>query len=236
MMATTHSARPGRPRAVRRDGPLADLRPPLAHRRPPSRRAEPRRGPGLPLLYRTRPLGGDAGRPGRPRPRTPRAGAGTSPSTSTGSTTPSSIPGCWRSPGRSTASPTTGSRPRTIDELYDRADREADGAGLGPRGLGPDSQLEAVFLTNDFDDPLEGWDTAKYVPCLRTDDLVLKLHEPSTDRAAPGLDGRGRAGLRDAPPGDRRAVRAVRREGGEGLRDQPAARLRPAPGRRPSGR
>src|SRR5262249_1804148 len=42
------------------------------------------------------------------------------------------------------------------------------------------SGLDAVFLTNDFDDPLEGWDTAKYVPCLRTDDLVLKLHEPRT--------------------------------------------------------
>src|SRR5262249_61126799 len=30
------------------------------------------------------------------------------------------------------------------------------------------------------DDPLEGWDTTTYVPCLRTDDLVLKLHEPRT--------------------------------------------------------
>lgn len=40
------------------------------------------------------------------------------------------------------------------------------------------SNLEAVFLTNDFDDPLDGWDTSRYVPCLRVDDLVLKLHEP----------------------------------------------------------
>jgi hypothetical protein len=37
-----------------------------------------------------------------------------------------------------------------------------------------------VFLTNDFDDPLEGWDTRAYVPCLRTDDLVFKLHERRT--------------------------------------------------------
>ena len=29
------------------------------------------------------------------------------------------------------------------------------------------SKLEAVFLTNDFDDPLEAFDTAVYVPCLR---------------------------------------------------------------------
>ncbi|MBI3466702.1 MAG: glucuronate isomerase [Planctomycetes bacterium] len=37
------------------------------------------------------------------------------------------------------------------------------------------SNLEKVFLTNDFDDPLEGWDTSRYVPCLRCDDLVFHL-------------------------------------------------------------
>src|SRR5262249_59841304 len=31
---------------------------------------------------------------------------------------------------------------------------------------------------NDFDDPLQGFDTAKYVPCLRTDDLVFHLDKP----------------------------------------------------------
>jgi glucuronate isomerase len=40
------------------------------------------------------------------------------------------------------------------------------------------SKLEAVFLTNDFDDPLEGFDTKLYVPCLRTDDLVFHLAKP----------------------------------------------------------
>jgi glucuronate isomerase len=40
------------------------------------------------------------------------------------------------------------------------------------------SNLEKVFLTNDFDDPLEGFDTSKYVPCLRTDDLVFHLGKP----------------------------------------------------------
>src|SRR5215468_1546516 len=35
------------------------------------------------------------------------------------------------------------------------------------------SNLEMVFLTNEFDDPLEGFDTARYVPCLRTDTLVF---------------------------------------------------------------
>jgi glucuronate isomerase len=40
------------------------------------------------------------------------------------------------------------------------------------------SNLEKVFLTNDFDDTLEGFDTARYVPCLRTDDLVFHLERP----------------------------------------------------------
>lgn len=41
------------------------------------------------------------------------------------------------------------------------------------------SKLEAVFLTNDFDDRLEGFDTRVYIPCLRTDDLVFHLGKPA---------------------------------------------------------
>ena len=41
------------------------------------------------------------------------------------------------------------------------------------------SKLKAVFLTNDFDDPLEGFDTSVYIPCLRTDDLVFHLAKPA---------------------------------------------------------
>lgn len=69
--------------------------------------------------------------------------------------------------------------PDTIEALYDRADRTRDGEAWD-REVWDRTKLEAVFLTNDFDDTLEGWDTTKYVPCLRTDDLVLKLHEPRT--------------------------------------------------------
>ncbi len=36
-----------------------------------------------------------------------------------------------------------------------------------------------MFLTNDFDDPLAGFDTSLYVPCLRTDDLVFHLAQPA---------------------------------------------------------
>ena len=69
--------------------------------------------------------------------------------------------------------------PETIDDLCDRADHHADGPDWD-REVWERTNLEAVFLTNDFDDPLDAWDTARYVPCLRTDDLVLKLHEPAT--------------------------------------------------------
>lgn len=40
------------------------------------------------------------------------------------------------------------------------------------------SNVEKVFLTNDFDDPLAGFDTSTYVPCLRTDDLVFHFGQP----------------------------------------------------------
>src|SRR4051812_29388969 len=65
--------------------------------------------------------------------------------------------------------------PANIGDLYDRAEGPQDGAAWD-REVWAKSHLEAVFLTNDFDDSLEGWDTQKYVPCLRVDDLVLKLH------------------------------------------------------------
>lgn len=47
------------------------------------------------------------------------------------------------------------------------------------------SNVESVFLTNDFDDKLVGFDTNKYIPCLRTDDLVFHLSKTEVrDRLA----------------------------------------------------
>ena len=63
------------------------------------------------------------------------------------------------------------------------------------------SRLEAVFLTNDFDDQLAGFDTRVYVPCLRTDDLVFKLQEPAVRQRlarATGIDVTGPSTLRQA--------------------------------------
>lgn len=61
------------------------------------------------------------------------------------------------------------------------------------------SGLEGVFLTNDFDDPLEGFDTRRYIPCLRTDDLVFHLVNPEVRRRlqqASGIELTGAESLR----------------------------------------
>jgi glucuronate isomerase len=69
--------------------------------------------------------------------------------------------------------------PKNVGELLERADHRAGGEAWD-REVWNSSRLEAVFLTNEFDDLLDGWDTTRFVPCLRTDTLVLKLHDPTT--------------------------------------------------------
>ena len=89
---------------------------------------------------------------------------------------------------------------KNIGELLDLSHHQSDGAEWD-REVWKMSKLEAVFLTNEFDDPLDGWDTATYVPCLRTDDLVLKLHDAKTIgrlRAASGIDVQDWASLKEA--------------------------------------
>jgi len=63
------------------------------------------------------------------------------------------------------------------EPLYDAALQKMQSKDWAGQVL-KQSKLEAVFLTNDFDDPLEGFDTKTYVPCLRTDDLVFHLGKP----------------------------------------------------------
>ena len=63
------------------------------------------------------------------------------------------------------------------------------------------SGLEKVFLTNEFDDPLTGFDTSRYVPCLRTDALVFQLDQPATRQRlakATGIEVGDAASLRRA--------------------------------------
>jgi glucuronate isomerase len=63
------------------------------------------------------------------------------------------------------------------------------------------TKLEKIFLTNEFDDPLEGFDSSLYVPCLRTDTLVFQLDKPETRRrlaVATGIEIHDAATLRMA--------------------------------------
>ncbi len=68
--------------------------------------------------------------------------------------------------------------PHNWELLYDAAEKSLGRADWTAEVL-KRSRLEAVFLTNDFDDPLTGFDTQTYVPCLRTDDLVFHLARPA---------------------------------------------------------
>jgi glucuronate isomerase len=67
------------------------------------------------------------------------------------------------------------------EALYDAAEKKMASADWETQVL-EKSRLEQVFLTNDFDDPLTGFDTARYVPCLRTDDLVFHLAKPAVQQ------------------------------------------------------
>lgn len=69
--------------------------------------------------------------------------------------------------------------PNNWEKLYDTAAVKMAAPDWEAQVLAQ-SKLEKVFLTNDFDDPLTGFDTAKYVPCLRTDDLVFHFGKPET--------------------------------------------------------
>ena len=90
--------------------------------------------------------------------------------------------------------------PANWESLYDTAAAKMASPGWSQQVLA-ESRLSAVFLTNDFDDPLTGFDTKLYVPCLRTDDLVFHLAKPEVrarlDKAS-GLSVRNAATLRQA--------------------------------------
>lgn len=87
-------------------------------------------------------------------------------------------------------------RPENIDALFDAADRSRAGDDWDAR-VWERSNLEAVFLTNDFDDPLEGFDRTRFIPCLRVDDLVLRIQRPATIDRLKSLTNREIADLDD---------------------------------------
>ncbi|MEM6980996.1 MAG: glucuronate isomerase, partial [Planctomycetota bacterium] len=64
------------------------------------------------------------------------------------------------------------------EALYDRSE-EIMSSAQWPQTVLDQSNVQAVFLTNDFDDDLAGFDSETYIPCLRTDDLVFHLADPA---------------------------------------------------------
>jgi glucuronate isomerase len=65
------------------------------------------------------------------------------------------------------------------DALFDAAEKTFSRPDW-ERQVFETTKLERIFLTNEFDDPLEGFNTTTYVPCLRTDTLVFHLDKPDT--------------------------------------------------------
>lgn len=90
--------------------------------------------------------------------------------------------------------------PQNWESLYDAAAKKMAEPDWEEQCLRR-SKLEGVFLTNDFDDPLTGFDTSRYIPCLRTDDLVFKLDQPQVQERlanATGVEVGDRKSLRKA--------------------------------------
>src|SRR5262245_34857546 len=68
--------------------------------------------------------------------------------------------------------------PANWEALYDRSAAKMAEPDWEDQCL-KQSGIERVFLTNDFDDPLTGFDSNRYIPCLRTDDLVFHFSNPT---------------------------------------------------------
>lgn len=86
------------------------------------------------------------------------------------------------------------------ESLYDAAEEKMASAEW-PQQVLDASKVSAVFLTNNFDDDLEGFDTKTYIPCLRTDDLVFHLAKSETQQRlerATGVTLSGANSLREA--------------------------------------
>lgn len=90
--------------------------------------------------------------------------------------------------------------PANWESLYDNAAKKMAQPDWEEQVLRT-SKLEKIFLTNNFDEPLTGFDTQRYIPCLRTDDLVFHLTKPETRTRlakATGIELSGAASLKQA--------------------------------------
>lgn len=86
------------------------------------------------------------------------------------------------------------------EALYDSAEKKMAQPDWEEQVLRT-SKLEQIFLTNNFDDPLTGFNTQRYIPCLRTDDLVFHLTKSETQTRlakATGIELNGAGTLKQA--------------------------------------
>jgi glucuronate isomerase len=80
------------------------------------------------------------------------------------------------------------------EKLYDNAAKKMAQPDWEDQVLAR-AKVDAIFLTNHFDDPLEGFDTKRFIPCLRTDDLVFHLGRAEVRQR---LENATRIGVRDS--------------------------------------
>lgn len=82
-------------------------------------------------------------------------------------------------------------RKLTRDNWEPLADAVKESAGRADRArdVMDRSRIDKVFLTNEFDEDLEAIDTTLFVPCLRADTLVFRLHEPEVRERLEELSG-----------------------------------------------
>ena len=106
--------------------------------------------------------------------------------------------------------------PDNWESLYDTAAAKMRAPDWAAQVL-KKSRLEAVFLTNDFDDPLTGFDTKLYIPCLRTDDLVFHLAKPEVRARLAKATGCEAGSCDGGTQGHRQAVRSLHAQGRPGL-------------------
>src|SRR5262249_5612588 len=90
--------------------------------------------------------------------------------------------------------------PADCDELCDQAERLMAQPSWESHVL-ERSRLEKGFLAKDCAAPLDAFDTTRYVPCLRTDDLVFHLDKPEVRQRlakATGIEAGNGTSLRKA--------------------------------------
>lgn len=66
--------------------------------------------------------------------------------------------------------------PGDFDSVWNLADKKLQQPDWEQQ-VWQQTKLQQIYLTNEFDDPLQDFDTTKYVPCLRMDSLVNNIHE-----------------------------------------------------------